>query len=188
MLAMVLLCQGAYERGLREIEAALPEARERGDVMLLSRFLAYLTFARRLAVDLQGTRAAALDCLQVATSGGIREYIGTARANLAWVAWREADLERAAAECTLALEAWKSISFVYPFEWLARLVAIALQLVTRDPSDLAAQAARILDASQQLLPQQLTQALERLARSAAGGGAAGPAATVVAIAEQLRFL
>jgi len=189
MLAMALLCHGALDRAEYEIIAALPEAERRGDVTILCRFLAYLTVTKRRRRDLDATRDSASKCLEVATTGSFREYVGAARANLGWVAWRRGDRVLAAQECRAALEEWNGISFVYPFEWLARLVALALELLPGgDPQAVISQAQKILDPKQQLLPTQLARALGRLATLDPVQPVTILGTAVLALAEQAGFL
>jgi serine/threonine protein kinase/tetratricopeptide (TPR) repeat protein len=191
MLGMARLCNGALERAEQEMADALPEAERRGDVTILSRFLAYLMLAKRLQRELRGTRQSAERCLAVAKDAGIREYIGAAHANLAWVAWRECEpesLELARQHCSAALADWQSISFVYPFEWMARLVLIALEIRAGHADALREQALSMLDPKQQLLPEALQRALTALGKADSAALAASHGAAVVALAEQAGFL
>jgi hypothetical protein len=95
----------------------------------------------------------------------------------------------AARECHAALEEWHGISFVYPFEWLARLVALALELLPGgDSRAMISHAQKILDPKQQLLPSQLTRALDRLAALEPSQPATIVGTAVVALAEQAGFL
>jgi hypothetical protein len=59
------------------------------------------------------------------------EYIGTARANLAWLAWREGDVSRAEEEGRAALTTWQQLPAGFAscsLQWTAlwALMAVAL--------------------------------------------------------------
>jgi serine/threonine protein kinase/tetratricopeptide (TPR) repeat protein len=191
MLGMALLCNGDLERAEHEMAEALPEAERRGDVTILSRFLAYLMLVKRRQREIRGTLQSAERCLAVAHEAGMREYIGAARANLAWVAWREGTAEALASarqHCRAALEAWRAISFIYPFEWMARLVLVALELGGGQADVMREQALSLLDQNQQLLPEPLLRAVTALSQIEGRGDADSHAAAVVALAEQAGFL
>jgi eukaryotic-like serine/threonine-protein kinase len=57
--------------------------------------------------------------LAAAEAGGMLEYIAVARANQAWLAWRQGDLGEAEREGSAALEELGSLPIPYPFHWLA---------------------------------------------------------------------
>jgi tetratricopeptide (TPR) repeat protein len=161
MHGMSLLFHGKLDAGRQEFIEALPDSERRGDMTLHSRFLAYLTVAWRRAQDVGRTRESALQCLEVAQSSSISEYIGVARANLGWVAWREGSLAQARTDCAAALGSWASISFVYPFQWMARFVLLALDAEEGLLDKVAQQANGILDSKQELLPTDLATALSQ---------------------------
>jgi tetratricopeptide (TPR) repeat protein len=162
MLGMSLLFSGNGPEARQTFLEALPASERRGDMTLHSRFLAYLMVAWRRALDVGKTREFALRCLDVAQSSGIREYVGAARANLGWVAWREGSSPQARSECAAAVEAWAGISFVYPFEWMARFVLLALDTAEGQFDEAVEHGEHILDSKQELLPADLTSTLAQM--------------------------
>jgi hypothetical protein len=64
---------------------------------------------------------------ELATKLGMVEYIAMAKANLAWVAWREEDHAEAEKLATEALDLWHGMDDPYGFDWMAvwPLIAIA---------------------------------------------------------------
>ncbi len=66
------------------------QASERsGDIVLQSRCLTYLTIVARKRRDDKAVRHFAERSLAVAEAGGMLEYVYVAKANLAWLAWRQ---------------------------------------------------------------------------------------------------
>jgi serine/threonine protein kinase/tetratricopeptide (TPR) repeat protein len=182
MLGMALLFSGDGTEARREFIEALPDSERRGDMTLHSRFLAYLTVAWRRAQDVDKTRETAWRCLDLAQSSNIVEYVGTARANLGWAAWREGSSVQARTDCMAALQAWSGISFVYPFEWMARLVLLALDAERGAFGEALQHVTFILDAKQELLPHDLAAVLSE-------AGARGESlARVISVAQSRGFL
>lgn len=188
MVGMALLCNSDLERAEQVMAEALPEAERRGDVTILSRFMAYLMQIKRRQCDLHSTEESAQRCLVTANEAGMREYVGAANSNLAWAAWRRGDYDLAHRHCAAALECWRAISFVYPFEWMARLVLIALARKDGPIAELRKHAACVLDFKQQLLPEALTRALTALVKAEDSASAASHGAAVVALAERAGLL
>lgn len=91
------------------------------------------------------------------------EYIGTAEANLSWVAWREGDLEGARKHGRSALASWQKLPKGHAscaFQWTALWPLIGVAL-TRDEDAKAVSYARVLlESSQQRLPDALAAELE----------------------------
>jgi tetratricopeptide (TPR) repeat protein len=162
MLGMSLLFSGNGPEARSAFLDALPDSERRGDMTLHSRFLAYLMVAWRRAQDVDKAKEFALRCLDVAQSSGIREYVGAARANLGWVAWRAGSSPQARSDCAAAVEAWAGISFVYPFEWMARFVLLALDADEGKFDEALEHGKHILDSKQELLPADLTSALSQM--------------------------
>jgi hypothetical protein len=56
------------------------------------------------------------------------EYVGLAKACLAWTHWRAGRFSEAEELCHEARQVWSELSFRYPFEWTAALILLALDL------------------------------------------------------------
>ena len=79
--------------------------------------------------DLSETKRLAEEALEAVTEMRMPEYVGMARANLAWVAWREQDLGETETQGTAALAAYADSVFgVFPWEWTARFPLLAVAL------------------------------------------------------------
>ncbi|WP_437718328.1 AAA family ATPase [Sorangium sp. So ce448] len=192
-LGFTLLFNGGLEEAEVELGAALREAERIGDVPLQSRCLTYLmmTFRKRCAVEL--TRSFAERTLAVATAGKMKDYVGAAQANLGWVAFRAGEITRAESLLLAAMETWRSLAYAYPFQWMALLPLLDIEL-GRDRLREAADLARaMLDPKQERLPDRLVAPLEgadgdAVARAGSAGAARALLAQAVDVAEQLRYL
>ena len=93
----------------------------------------------------------------------MHEYIALATANLSWEAWqRGAD----STACKLARDAmvqFEKTSIAYPFEWSALLPLIASSQTQKDLSEVPKLCARLLDSSQQNLPETLRNVVADIA-------------------------
>lgn len=147
------------------MQAALAVGERAGDVMLQSRCLTYLTIMYRKGGQVEETSRYASRALRVATSLLWPEDVAMARANLAWVAWRQGNLSEAQANGRAALEEWKALQVDYPFHWTALWPLISIALA-QDQLSAAIDDARVLLAPQQLLlPDALRTAIEAATRT-----------------------
>ncbi|HEX8703658.1 MAG TPA: serine/threonine-protein kinase PknK, partial [Myxococcaceae bacterium] len=146
-----------------------------GDLMLQARCLAYLTLLYRRLNRAEETRRFAERCKPIAASGQFSDYLGLVRACLAWSCWREQRLTEAEQEARAALELWRPLALVYPFQWTALLPLAAIELQRGQLEDAVARVHAALEPRQQLLPEDLTGSLERVRTSWRDGqhGAAG---------------
>jgi hypothetical protein len=98
--------------------------------------------------------------LRLGTTLSMGDYIGAARANLAWVAFRSNDHERAALETTAAIRQWEGLApkYPYPFQWLARLHAAESALARAEPAEAFAHARSMLTPLQHRLPDAVASA------------------------------
>jgi len=119
--------------------------------MLQSRCLTYLTIVSRKRGQVEETSRYASRALAVATSLHWPEYVAMARANQAWVAWRQGKLSEAQANARAALDGWKALQVDYPFHWTALWPLISIALA-QDQLSAAIDDARVLLAPQQQSP------------------------------------
>jgi tetratricopeptide (TPR) repeat protein len=164
--ALALLFRGSHgfvEQAERELAEAIPSAERSGNLTILARFLTYRTVAQRRLGHADYVRETARRALDVAGAGEMAEYIGAARANLGWVAWKTGALAEARSQCEAAIEIWRRLSMVYPLQWMARFVLVAVDFEQADFTRAAEHATRMLEDKQQLLPPPLSEALARVA-------------------------
>jgi DNA-binding SARP family transcriptional activator len=164
MLGFSRLWYGDLDEAEQQMQAALAVARQTGDVVHQSRCLTYLTVLYRKRGQLEKTHRYASRSLKAAKAGQMVEYNGMARANLAWVAWREGDLAQAEANGRAALELWLQLPAAHSscaFQWTAvwPLVGVAL---ARDQTSEASKLVRaLLEPTQQRLPDALTATVQQ---------------------------
>jgi tetratricopeptide (TPR) repeat protein len=193
-LGFALLWNGDVEEATGLLQESLQLAEGTGDVSLQSRCLSYLSIAHRQCRQMEETRQYAERALAVAQVAHMPEYIATAKANQAWLAWRGNDPVLTQALAGAALEAWRELPAGHanaPFQWLAYfpLVAAALQ---QDKLSLAVEAARaLLDPVLQRMPETLTGNLEQAVRAWDGnepGRAGDLLRQSILLAGQMRYL
>jgi class 3 adenylate cyclase/tetratricopeptide (TPR) repeat protein len=161
VLAGCLFFAGELDEAESYFQATLLIVERTGDIVHQSRCLNYLTLIRRLHGEVDAAYEMANRALETATSGQMLEYIALARANLAWVAWRDGQHAEVAAHAQAALGLWRQTPVVYPLQWAATLPLLALALDERHLPDAVEHTRALLAPTQQLLPTPITDALER---------------------------
>jgi tetratricopeptide (TPR) repeat protein len=158
-----LLFSDNLDEAARMLRVGLAGAIETGDLALQARSQTYLGVLCRLKGDLEGTRAHAMQSLEVAGKLAMDDYLGAAHANLGWIAWREQRHLEARRETNVALLHWEklAIRYPYPFQWLARLQLIAAALEGPSLDEAVGHANALLDVVQHRLPDPVTLPIER---------------------------
>ena len=150
------------------MQAALALAEQTGDVVHQSRCLTYLTVLYRKQGRLDQVRQYVSRSLAAATAGEMDEYIGMAKANLAWVAWREGDLAQAKADGRAALELWRRLPPAHSscaFQWAVLWPLVGVALAHNQTLEAIECAQRMLEPTQQYLPAPLAAAVETAIRA-----------------------
>jgi tetratricopeptide (TPR) repeat protein len=170
-LAFALLFYGALDEAEGELRGALAEAERIGDRTLLSRCLNYMMMIHRRRRAVEQTRQWAVRSLAVARETRMVDYVGAARANLAWVAWCQGDLATAREEGQAACERWQKLALVYPYpmQWMGLWVLVALALEQGDVGEAVRHAHAMLDAKQERLAGEVTVILEQAVAAAERG-------------------
>jgi DNA-binding SARP family transcriptional activator len=162
-MGFALLWYGDLLEAKEEILAALEMTAQTGDVNLRARCFTYLTILYRKQGLLEKVRKFAAKSEAAAEEATMPEYRGTARANLAWLAWREGDYQAAWMYGREALEIWNTLPKGHAscaFQWTALFPLVAMAVAERDFDQAAAYVQAILDPTQQKLPQALTAVLQ----------------------------
>jgi DNA-binding SARP family transcriptional activator len=149
----------------RQMQAALAQAEESGDVVHQSRCLTYLTILYRKRRQLEKVRHYIPRSHAVATDGQMLEYIGMARANLAWMAWSDGDLAQAEADGQAALDLWQQLPATHSscaFQWTALWPLIGTAVAQNHPSQATEYVRALLEPTQQCLPDRLAAILENV--------------------------
>ena len=164
VLGLVHLWRGNYGDAIEHGEAALHLAERCGDLVLQARCLTYLAVAHRGGGRLDQARSYAGRALELASKIGMVEYVAMAKANLAWVAWREgnhAETEKLGCE---ALELWHGMEDPYSLDWMALWPLIAVAS-SRNIVRAIDYARALLVEHQRPLPEKLAAATEKAIES-----------------------
>jgi tetratricopeptide (TPR) repeat protein len=162
-LGFVYLWHGDLNLAEEQLQAALAVGKQAGHVTLqlfCLTYLTYLTVLYRKRGQVEETRQLGEQALAVATVLQQPNYIAMAKANLAWVAWREWRLSEAQLEGLKALELWRSAQVYYVFQWTALWPLLSGALTQDRLSEAVDHARALLSAGQHPLPQGLTEAIE----------------------------
>jgi tetratricopeptide (TPR) repeat protein len=160
ILGFSLLWHGELTEAEEQMQTALELAVRVGDMAVQRLCLAYLTIVYRKLGQVDEAMDYALRSLEVATSVQNPTYIGTARANLAWVAWRKADMIEALENGKAALESWQQSATDYPFQWLSLYPLTSVALAHDRIPEAVEYARALLEPMQQALPDPLQTVLE----------------------------
>jgi tetratricopeptide (TPR) repeat protein len=165
ILGYVYLWHGDLDLAEEHIQAAQVMGEQIGEMRLQSRCLTYLTVLFRKRGQVEGVRRLGSQALVIATAMQLPDYIAMAKANLAWVTWREGNLSEAQANALTALELWRPLPVVNAFHWMALWPLIGVALTENRLTDAVAYARQLLDQEQQPLPQALNTLVEALVQA-----------------------
>jgi len=191
VLGLIELCHGDFGGGVEQCGRALVMAEQTGDLVLQSRCLTYRAVAFRRLGDVARCRTDAEKTCELANKLGMVEYIAMAKANLAWVTWRQENYAEAEKLATEALELWHGMHDPYGFDWMALWPLIAIALHREDSSAAIGFARGLLAENQHPLPEKLSRAIRRACDESQNGAqedAAADLASAMGLARELRYL
>ena len=160
VLGFNLLWRGKLDGAKEQLHSALERTARMGDTVLQTQCLTYLTIIHRKSGQVEETMGYALRSLEAAAAVQNPEYIGAAKANLSWVAWRKAELTETQDKGKAALERWQQAEAAFPFRWLALYPLISVALVHEQIAEAVDYARGLLEPAQQALPDGLRVVLE----------------------------
>jgi DNA-binding SARP family transcriptional activator len=194
VLGFSQLWHGDLGEAEKQMQTALALAEQTGDIVHQSRCLTYLAIVYRKSGQLDQTRQSASRGLAAAKAGHMLEYVGTAQANLAWVAWRKGNLAEAEANGQAALELWQQLPASHSscaFQWTALWPLIGVALAQDRADEAAACASVLLASTQQLLPGGLAAVVEKAIKAQEEGDAERARACfghALALAQEMGYL
>jgi tetratricopeptide (TPR) repeat protein len=160
-LGFALLWYGNLNEAKSALHQALKSAEVSSHLYYKTLCLTYLTILHRKQGSLENTREYIKKSLAAAEGRQMIGYVGTAKANQAWLDWCSGDIESARYHGHQALDAWRQVEFVSSFQWTALWPLIAVA-VHQDQLEQAVQySVELLLPEQQALPQAITKALEQ---------------------------
>jgi hypothetical protein len=160
IVGFAFLWHGDQDAAEEQLTEALALAEQSGDASLEVRCVTYLTVLNRERGQLEEVRALTGRSLEVATAAGMPEYVATARANEAWLAWRDSDLEAIERCGRAALELWPPVHASSSFRWTALWPLIGAALARDDTGAAVEFARRLLEPSQQRMADDLHAPVE----------------------------
>lgn len=194
MLGFTLLWHEDLAAAAEELQTTLRLAEQNGDLSLQARALTYLTITARRQEQVDVAQDLAAQALAVATNAHMPEYMALARANQAWLAWRQQDYTAVREHGHAALDLWQQLPVTHasaPFQWTARWPLLATALQTEELAAAIDHARALLDPHQQQLLDPLATPLIQ-ALQVWHSGVPADALTLlqqaVALAAQLHYL
>ena len=151
------------EAGVHMAEA-LRRAERTGDINLQARCLTYLAILHRRRGSAEEVRRYASRALEVAQELGMREYVATARANQAWLAWLGGDLAAVETHGAAALALWAQLPVGHAsavVQWTALWPLAGAALRSGNLTAAIQHARALLEPPQQRLRDELTTLLKR---------------------------
>jgi DNA-binding SARP family transcriptional activator len=147
------------------LQAALDLAETTGILPMHTLILTYLTVHARFTDRLDGAAYYVQCAQQAALTAHMPDYVAAANGNQAWLAWRKGDLHTAEQKGLEALLTWEKSPLVYPFQWQALwpLIGVAMEQGQEDKAWSYTQ--KLLEPTQQLLPDELNASLGSVIRS-----------------------
>lgn len=182
-----LLWHGDLDAAAEQFQTGLSSAARCGDAHTTLLCLTYLGIACRRRGQVPETQKHATQALNMALDAQSPAYIGLARANLGWVAWRNRQWEEAKRGAHAALEAWRSVP-MNPLQWAALLPLMALALAGNDSPAGVEYARALLEPPQMRLPDPLETALLNAVDAGSARAARAHLAQAVKIARNLGYL
>jgi adenylate cyclase len=119
VLGLVTLFRGNFGEAIAHFAAALQISQRCGDLVTEARCLTYLAVAHRRNGDVDLAKQFADRTLALASKLQMAEYVAMAKANLAWVSWKERHLNDCEKLGTEALDLWHGMEDPYSFDWMA---------------------------------------------------------------------
>ncbi len=120
--------RGDLDEAEAELESGLKLAERIGDVVIQTRCLAYLPMIYRKRGQVDDVRRILPRSLAMAETTEMGEYIATAEAHAAWLAWRDGQFAAAEEHGRAFLQLWQGMPIANAFSWpgLWPLIDIAL--------------------------------------------------------------
>ncbi len=165
---MALMLYGELELAEAQLRRALSLFERAGNLAEQARTSTYLTCTLRRRGDVQGVREAVGGSLSLSMRAQMRDYVGAAHANLAWLSLRDGDRARARASALDAMQVWAELASVYPypFQWMGLLPLLQLAAEDRDAERCRDLLRALCADTQQRLSEPVGKVLERALQGA----------------------
>lgn len=194
MLGFMLLWHDELDAAAAELQTTLQLAKQHGDLSLQTRTLTYLTIAARRRGQVAATEELVTQALTAASHAHMPEYSALAKANQAWLAWRQRDYAAVRDHGAAALALWQQLPATHasaPFQWTALWPLLAVALHEEELVTAVDYGRVLLDPLQQQLPNSLTITLSQALQVWDDGAHAVVLPLLqqaIALAQQLHYL
>ena len=132
VLGLINVFRGDWREAIAHCATAFRMSQRCGDLVTEARCLSYLAVAHRRNEDVDLAKQFADQTLALASKLQMTEYVAMSKASLAWVAWRERQLDDCEKLGNEALELWHGMDDPYSFDWMALWPLIAVALTRND--------------------------------------------------------
>jgi tetratricopeptide (TPR) repeat protein len=146
------------------LQEALKESQKIGDVVNQARCLTYLTVAYRRQNKVELVEELIPKCIEIAEKAQMKEYVGTATANLAWVSWCRKENAKAEEQGQRAIEQWDQLPVDHAscaFKWTALFPLIGIAVKNSKYLRAVKYVKMLLDPKQKRLPDGINNTLEQ---------------------------
>lgn len=161
------LWYGDLDKAQQQLDKALRLAQQIGDIVVEARCLTYLTILYRKRGMLDQVELFVAQSLAVASIADKPEYIASAKANEAWLAWRQGNHAAALTSAQVAMDLWRELSgrLNTSLQWPALWTLVALAVEEGELPLAVEYSRRLLDPDQTRMPEPLADLLEEVIRA-----------------------
>jgi DNA-binding SARP family transcriptional activator/tetratricopeptide (TPR) repeat protein len=159
-LGFVLLWHGDLGEAQEKLRTGLEIGERIGDSFRQAMCLCYLTLTAVRRHDVEAVQSLAPQTLAAAEAAHYPGYIGSARAAMAWAAWKREEFDLTAALATEALELWASLVVTFPFQWSCLFPLLSARLGRGQLDEAIECGRRLLEPPQLRLPDELETVLK----------------------------
>jgi hypothetical protein len=159
-LGHVLLWHGDLDEAKAKLEEAFAFHDRAGDGVFRAHCLDRLNLTALRRHDLEAVRALAARSMAAAEAVDYPEYVATAKATMAWIAWREERFEDVLSLAEEALKLWATNVVSYPFCFVGLWPFLAVRLAAGHVAEAVGSARQLLAPPQLRLPHELESAVQ----------------------------
>ena len=184
-----LLFYGDLDGAEQNLTEAVRIADQVGGVAMRAESMTYLNLLALRRHDSVAVASLAAHAIEAVNAASKPQYAATAKASLAWVAWKTGRLVEVEDLAQEALASWPAGNR-FPFQWVCLWPLIAVRLDAGQLGEAVDAARHLLPAPQQRLPDELEDEVQAAIGAWEGGDPGRAAETLAAalkLAEELRF-
>ena len=188
-VGLCLLWYGDLDGAKNQLTEALRIAARVGSVAMRAEAMSYLNLAALRGNDPDAVAVLAPQAIETAHAAAKPQYVATAKASLAWMAWKTGRLAEVEALAEHALECWRTTTW-QPYHWVCLWPLIGVRLAAGQVAEAVGAARQLLPAPQQRLPDELEDVMQSAIAAWDHGEperAADTLTSALELAQRLRF-